>query len=110
MMLNDNDISDCVMMICTNLPVLREMLKLSQADVAVICGSSRQKIIQFEHQKAKVTRSILIALVTYFSLRPKTALFLKALCLYKNRFVQTIGFNEEVAAYIIDNHINESKI
>lgn len=93
-------------MICQNLPVLREMLKLNQAELAVISGTSRQKIIQFEHEEAKITRAILITLITYFSLRPKTAQFLNTLGLYRNKFVQDIGFNDQVTSYVIANDIN----
>lgn len=107
--MNNNDIMDCVTMICTNLPILREMLKLTQNDVSVIVGTSRQQILKFEHEEAKVTRSILIALITYFSLRPKTAQYLSTQGLYKNKFVQDIGFDEQVILSIIENKINRGK-
>ncbi|MDR0681023.1 MAG: hypothetical protein LBG15_04110 [Dysgonamonadaceae bacterium] len=53
-----------------------------------------------------MTKSILIALVSYFSLRPKTARFLSMQGLYKNKFVQDIGFNDQIIAYIVENGIN----
>jgi DNA-binding XRE family transcriptional regulator len=90
-------------MICENLPVLREMLNLKQADVAEFIGTSRQQIIGFEHQESKITRSILISLITYFSLRPKTALFLRTLGLYENNFVREFGFNEQLISFVTDN-------
>jgi len=107
--MKDNDIMDCVTLICTNLPILREMLKLTQNDVSVFVGTSRQQILKFEHEDAKLTRSILIALITYFSLRPKTAQYLSTQGLYKNKFVQDIGFDEKVISSIIENKINKGK-
>jgi DNA-binding XRE family transcriptional regulator len=104
---NNNDIKSCIHLICSNLPVLRGMLNLTQDEMAAISGTSRQKIIQFEHFESKVTKSILVALVTYFSLRSKSVQFLNVQGLYKNRFVQDIGFTEQVISYIIENHINE---
>jgi DNA-binding XRE family transcriptional regulator len=101
--MNDTDIKDCVTMMCENLSVLREMLNLKQADVAEFIGTSRQQIIGFEHQETKMTRSILISLIAYFSLQPKTALFLRALGLYENKFVQKIGFNEQLISFITEN-------
>jgi plasmid maintenance system antidote protein VapI len=102
----DNEIKSCVTLVCENLPVLREILNLKQVDAASICGTSRQQIVKFEHQEAKLTKSILIALVTYFSLRPKTAQFLSMQGLYKNKFVQDIGFTDEIISYVIENNIN----
>jgi len=107
--MKDNDIMDCVTLICTNLPILREMLKLTQNDVSVFVGTPRQQILKFEHEDAKLTRSILIALITYFSLRPKTAQYLSTQGLYKNKFVQDIGFDEKVISSIIENKINKGK-
>jgi DNA-binding XRE family transcriptional regulator len=107
--MDDNDIKDCITIICTNLPILREMLKLTQTDVSVIVGTSRQQILKFEHEDAKLTRSILIALITYFSLRPKTAQYLSTQGLYNNKFVQDIGFDEQVIFSIIENKINGGK-
>jgi transcriptional regulator with XRE-family HTH domain len=105
----DNEIKNCVTLICENLPVLREILNLKQAEVAGICGTSRQQIIKFEHQEAKLTKSILIALISYFSLRPKTARFLSMQGLYKNKFVQDIGFNDQIIAYVMENDINGTR-
>jgi transcriptional regulator with XRE-family HTH domain len=105
----DDAIKNCVTLICENLPVLREILNLKQAEVAGICGTSRQQIIKFEPQEAKLTKSILIALISYFSLRPKTAQFLSMQGLYKNEFVQSIGFNDQITGYIIENDINGTR-
>jgi DNA-binding XRE family transcriptional regulator len=105
----DNEIKNCVTLVCEHLPVLREILNLKQAEVAGICGTSRQQIIKFEHQEAKLTKSILITLVSYFSLRPKTAQFLSTQGLYKNKFVQDIGFNDQIIAYVIENGINGTR-
>jgi transcriptional regulator with XRE-family HTH domain len=105
----DNEIKNCVTLICENLPVLRGMLNLKQEEVAGICGTSRQQIIKFEHQEIKVTKSILTTLVSYFSLRPKTAQFLSTQGLYKNKFVQDIGFNDQIIAYVVENGINRAE-
>jgi DNA-binding XRE family transcriptional regulator len=103
--MNNNDIKDCIAMMCENLPVLRELLNLKQSDVAEVIGTSRQQIIGFEHQESKITRSILISLITYFSLQPKTALFLRTLGLYQNKFVQEIGFNEQFMSFMTENKV-----
>jgi DNA-binding XRE family transcriptional regulator len=102
----DTDVKNCVTLICRNLPVLRKMLCMSQVELATICGMSRQTILQFEHEQAKVTRPILISLVTYFSLQSKTAQYLNTLGLYKNKYVQDFGFTEQVISYLIGNNIN----
>lgn len=93
-------------MICKNLSVLREILKLSQAKIASHIGTSRQQILKFEHEDAKLTRSILIALITFFSLRYKTARYLQTIGLYKNKFVQSIGFNEHLISFVIEQNLN----
>jgi len=84
-------------------------LKLTQTDVSEFIRTSRQRIIQFEHEEAKVTRPILIALITFFSLHHKTAQYLKTLGLYNNKFVQEIGFNEQIISFIVENELNGEK-
>jgi DNA-binding XRE family transcriptional regulator len=80
------------------------MLNLTQQQLGELVGTSRQQIIKFEQQEAKVTKSILIALVTYCSLKPITARFLHSLSLYENKFVQSIGFTEQVIMLVINDN------
>ncbi|MDR2519280.1 MAG: helix-turn-helix domain-containing protein [Spirochaetaceae bacterium] len=102
----DPDIKDCSALMCGHLPALRNILKLTQEKTAVLCGTSRVKIIQYEHKVSKVTKAVLVALITYFSMRPKTAQYLRTVGLYNNKFVRSFGFREEIIAAVIDRNIN----
>lgn len=103
-----NSIKEVIEIICVNLPTLRSLLNLTQQDLAEQIGTSRQGIISFEHQEKKLTKSMLIAIVTYFSLRSRSTAFLKSLGLYKNSYVISLGFNEKLCDYIIENSKSEN--
>jgi DNA-binding XRE family transcriptional regulator len=96
-------IKEVIEIICVNLPVLRSMQNLTQQNLAEIIGTSRQGIINFEHQNKKLTKSMLIAIVTYFSLRGRSAAFLNSLGLYRNSYINSLGFDEKLCNYIIEN-------
>jgi len=106
--MENNSIKEVVEIICVNLPSLRSVLNLTQQDLAEKIGTSRQSIINFEHQEKKLTRSMLIAIVTYFSLRGRSAALLKTLGLYRNSFINSLGFNENLCDYIIKNNVLET--
>ena len=103
-----NSIKEVVELLCVNLPALRSMLNLTQQDLAEQIGTSRQGIINFEHQEKKLTRSMLISIVTYFSLREQSAAFLKALGLYRNSYINSLGFDEKLCDYIIEKGKSEN--
>jgi DNA-binding XRE family transcriptional regulator len=104
----DNPMKQAIEIICVNLPSLRGMLNITQQKLAEQIGTSRQGIINFEHQEKKLTRSMLIAIVTYFSLRGRSAAFLKSLGLYKNSYINSLGFDEQLCDYIIENNTLEN--
>lgn len=59
-----------------NLPVLRETLKLSQADLAEMLDISRQQVTAIENNKRKMSWSLFLALVCIFSNNTDTAVLL----------------------------------
>lgn len=100
--MENNSMKQAIEIICLNLPSLRGMLNLTQQKLAEQIGTSRQGIINFEHQEKKLTRSMLIAIITYFSLRGRSAAFLKTIGIYKNSYINSLGFDEELCDYIIE--------
>ena len=91
--MKDNDVLECVYLISSLLPKLREVLGLTQKDFASTIGISRQTLIDLEHQNKKITRPVLISIISYFSLRCSTAKILFENRLYDNNFVCVdIGF------------------
>lgn len=101
--MEQNPVKGAIEVICVNLPVLRSIYELTQNDLALIVGTSRQTIINFEHQEKKISKSMLISIITYFSLKSRSASFLKSLSLYKNPYVNSLGFTEDLCNYIIEN-------
>jgi DNA-binding XRE family transcriptional regulator len=101
--MEDNSIREAIDIVCRNLPSLRGILNMTQQDLATKIGTSRQGIINFEHQEKKITKSMLIALISYFSLRARTAAFLKTLGAYNNSYIISLGFDENLCNYIIEN-------
>lgn len=97
----DNDgIMECIDLMCDALPQLRNVLNLTQEDFSKIIGVSRQSVINMEHKEKKLTRSIIISMVSFFSLREKTAEILFQNGLYNNAFVKNVGFSESVVIKI----------
>lgn len=97
----DNDgIMECIDLMCDTLPQLRNVLNLTQEDFSKIIGVSRQSVINMEHKEKKLTRSIIISMVSFFSLREKTAEILFQNGLYNNAFVKNVGFSESVVIKI----------
>jgi len=92
---NDN-IMECIELVCDALPQLRNALSLTQEDFSKVIGVSRQSVINMEHKDKKLTRSILITMVSFFSLRSETAKILYEQGLYNNTFVKNIGFTESI--------------
>ena len=93
----DNDgFMECIDLMCDTLPQLRNALNLTQQNFSKIIGISRQSVINMEHKEKKLTRSIIISMVSFFSLRKETAEMLFQDGLYNNAFVKNIGFSEDV--------------
>ena len=89
-------IMECIDLICETLPRLRNTLNLTQEEFSRIIGISRQSVINMEDKEKKLTRSIVIAIVSFFSLRLATARILYEQGLYRNAFVIDLGFSEDV--------------
>lgn len=98
--MGNNGIMECIELMCEVLPQLRNVLNLTQEDFSRIIGVSRQSVINIEHKEKKLTRSILISMVSFFSLRSETAKILYEQGLYRNTFVNDIGFTESILSKI----------
>ena len=94
--MENNSIMECIELMCDALPQLRNALNLTQEDFSRIIGVSRQSVINIEHKEKKLTRSILISMVSFFSLRSETAKILYEQGLYHNAFVNDMGFTESI--------------
>lgn len=93
----DNDgFMECIDLMCDTLPQLSNALNLTQENFSKIIGISRQSVINMEHKEKKLTRSIIISMVSFFSLMKETAEMLFQNGLYNNAFVKNIGFSEDV--------------
>ncbi len=94
--MDNNGIMECIELMCDTLPQLRNALNLTQEDFSRVIGVSRQSVINMEHKEKKLTRSILISMVSFFSLRNETAKILYEHGLYSNAFVKNIGFSKTI--------------
>lgn len=65
-----------------NLPILRSKLNLSQEELAVLLGVTRQTISSFESNQRKMTWSVFLALVLIFFRNEPTKRLLVALNIY----------------------------
>lgn len=97
-----SDIMVCIEMLTDMLPKLRDCLGITQRELAGVIGISRQSVIDLEHKNRKITRSILIAMITFFSLRCETALLLYRKGFYSTSFVTSLGFTETMIEKIFD--------
>lgn len=100
--MDNKDIMECIDIMCDALPKLRDTLKLTQEEFSRIIGVSRQSVINMEHREKKLTKAILIAMVSFFSLRSDTAKILYEQGLYRNAFVKNIGFSESILSKIYE--------
>lgn len=100
--MDTSDIMVCIEMLTDMLPELRGCLGMTQRELAGIIGISRQSVIDLEHKNRKITRSILIAMITFFSLRCETALLLYRKSFYSTNFVTSLGFTETMIEKIFD--------
>lgn len=91
---------ECVELMCNTLPQLRNALNLTQEQFSRIIGVSRQSVINMEHKEKKLTLFILISMVSYFLLRNEAAKILYGLGLYRNTFVNDMGFTESIVMKI----------
>lgn len=96
--MDNDDLMNCIELVCTTLPQLRDCLDLTQNEFSRIIGISRQSVINIEHREKKITRAILIAMISFFSLRKQTAEILRDKGLYNNSYVQELGFSKEILA------------
>ena len=94
--MNNDIILECILLITSLLPKLRDVLGLTQKEFSSLIGISRQSLIDLEHQDKKITKPVLIAIVSYFSLRKETAIILYNSNFYNNEFVQLLGFYPDV--------------
>ncbi|WP_409967957.1 helix-turn-helix transcriptional regulator [Bengtsoniella intestinalis] len=100
--MDSSGIMDCVELMCDVLPQLRKALDFTQEDFSKIIGISRQSVINIEHKDKKLTRSILISMISFFSLRHESAKILYEQGLYRNTFVNEMGFSESMVLKIYE--------
>lgn len=65
-----------------NLPILRSKLNLSQEELAILLGVTRQTISSFERNQRKMTWSVFLALILIFFRNEPTKKLLVALNIY----------------------------
>lgn len=100
--MDTSDIMVCIEMLTDMLPELRDCLGMTQREFAGIIGISRQSVIDLEHKNRKITRSILIAMITFFTLRCESALLLYRKGFYSTNFVTSLGFTTTLIEKIYD--------
>ncbi len=100
--MDTSDIMVCIGILTDMLPKLRGRLGLTQREFAGVIGISRQSVIDLEHKNRKITRAILIAMTTFFSLHRETALLLYRNDLYSTNFMISLGFTEALIEKIFD--------
>lgn len=100
--MHTKSIMDCIELITDELPTLRDRLNLTQREFAEIIGISRQSVIDLEHKNRKITKSILVTIITYFSLRRETAYLLYQKGLYDMEYARFLGYTAELMRKIYD--------
>ena len=65
-----------------NLPILRSKLNLSQEELAILLGVTRQTISSFESNQRKMTWTVFLALILIFFRNEPTKKLLVALNIY----------------------------
>lgn len=93
--MSNDIIIECISIITSELPLLRDRLGITQKELALYIGISRQSLIEIEHKNRKTTRSIMISLITFFSFREETVRILLEKGLYNNDFVKELGYNSD---------------
>lgn len=100
--MDTDGIMECIEFLTGELNPLRNELKLTQKDFAKIIGISRQSLIELEHRNRKITKAILIAIISFFSLQSSTAYTLYKKKFYDMEYVASIGFTSNVIRRIYD--------
>lgn len=77
-----------------SLPAMRNMLRLSQADLAAKLSVSRQQVAAIETFKRKMSWSIFLSLVLIFSLDESTLLMMKTFEIYAPELISLIEGTE----------------
>lgn len=76
-----------------SLPAMRNMLRLSQADLAEKLSVSRQQIVAIETNKRKMSWSIFLSLVLIFSMDESTMLMMRTFEIYTPELISIIEGN-----------------
>ena len=97
------DIMVCIDLLTSLLPALRDRLDLTQREFAGIIGISRQSVIDLEHKNRKITKAVLIAMITFFSLRRESAAILYRKGFYDLRYVSSLGFTTSMIQKIFNS-------
>ena len=96
------DIMVCINLLTDLLPSLRDSLNMTQRELAGIIGISRQSVIDLEHKNRKINRAVLIAMITFFSLRRESAMILYEKGFYDLRYVSSLGFTTSTIQNLFD--------
>jgi len=70
-----------------NLPVLRVAIGLTQEQLGIKLGVSRQTIVAIENQKSPLTWSLYLAMVCVFNVYEETKVLLDKLDIYSSEFI-----------------------
>ena len=76
-----------------SLPAMRNMLRLSQADLAEKLSVSRQQVVAIETNKRKMSWSLFLSLVLIFSMDEATMLMMRTFEIYTPELISIIEGN-----------------
>lgn len=77
-----------------NLPTLRAKLRLSQAELGELIGVTRQQIVAIENHKRKMSWSIFLSFVLFFSSQPATRDLLRFFDIYSENLFEIMEERE----------------
>ncbi len=80
--LNENSKQQVIDKMVENLPVFRQMLHLTQADLAALLGLNRQTYVCIEKKKRKMTWATFLSLMFVFSQNKETNKLLEFFNIY----------------------------
>lgn len=88
---DENKKAELITALVDNLPVLRAKLGLSQEELAIKIGVTRQTIINIEKKKIKLGWTTALALLMLFTFNPLSAVLLTPLGILTNNVYNLIG-------------------
>lgn len=91
--MQDIDKEKLIELLTDELPVLRAKIGLSQEDVSMIIGISRQTYSAIETKKRKMTWSIALSLILYYEQNESTRLMVEGMGVITDELRQILNMN-----------------